>query len=66
MILLDANLLLYAHDARSPVHARARDWLDDVFSSEEVGLALATLLAFIRIGTSPLVFERPLSVSDAT
>jgi hypothetical protein len=66
VILLDANLLLYAYDARSAAHARARDWLEGTLGSEEVGLALSTLLAFIRIGTSPAVFERPLTVTDAT
>ena len=66
MILLDANLLLYAHDAGSPVHERARDWLEGALSSEEVGISLTTLLAFIRIGTSPAVFDRPMTVPEAT
>ena len=66
MILLDANLLLYAHDTSSPVHALARDWLEETLGSEdEVGLALVTLLAFLRVGTSPTVFDRPLTVEQA-
>lgn len=66
MILLDANLLLYAYDIRSPVHEKARDWLEETLGSEEdVGLALVTLLAFLRAGTSAAVFDRPLAVADA-
>ena len=67
MILVDANLLLYAYDISSPVHERARDWLEGVLGSEdEVGVALVSLLAFLRVGTNPTVFERPLTVDDAT
>jgi len=66
VILLDANLLLYAHDTSSPVHALARDWLEETLGSEdEVGIALVTLLAFLRVGTSPTVFDRPLTVEQA-
>jgi predicted nucleic acid-binding protein len=28
MILVDANLLLYAYDAQSPMHEKARRWLE--------------------------------------
>lgn len=66
MILLDANLLLYAYDAGSPAHVRVRGWLESAFQAEEVGIGLTTLLAFIRIGTSPAVFDRPLSAAEAT
>ena len=67
MILVDANLLLYAYDTSSPVHERARAWLEEILGSEdEVGVALVSLLAFLRIGTDPTVFERPMTVEDAT
>jgi toxin-antitoxin system PIN domain toxin len=66
LILIDANLLLYAYDVSSPVHERARDWLEEVFVTEdEVGLALASLLAFLRLGTDPRVFEHPLTIAEA-
>ena len=66
MTLVDANLLLYAYDARSPRHARARHWLAGEFSSgRPVRLALITLLAFLRIATDRRVFERPLTPDDA-
>jgi len=61
VILIDANLLLYAYDMASPHHRRARDWLRGVLSGdEEVRIPLASALAFIRIGTNAAVFDRPL------
>ena len=54
MIIVDANLLLYAHDAGSSHHAAARRWLEGTFSSDEpIGLAWAAVLAFLRVGTNP-------------
>lgn len=66
MILIDANLLLYAYDRLSPIHDRAVNWLEEALSSEdEVGLALVSVLAFLRIGTDARVFERPLTADEA-
>jgi len=66
VIIVDANLLLYAHDALSERHDAARRWLETVLSEEhDVRFALATLLAFIRIGSDPRVFERPLAIEEA-
>jgi toxin-antitoxin system PIN domain toxin len=66
MTLIDANILLYAYDRSSSHHQAARDWLEKIFSGpESVGLAWVTLLAFLRIGTSPRVVENPLSVNEA-
>lgn len=66
MILVDANILLYAEDSLSPFHQRARLWWDDQLSqSEPVCLCWTVLSAFIRIGTNPRVFEQPLSLEQA-
>jgi hypothetical protein len=66
MILVDANLLLYAYHQRAEQHERARAWLEAALSGlEPVGLAWSTILAFLRIATSPRVFERPLSAAEA-
>jgi predicted nucleic acid-binding protein len=35
MILIDANILLYAYDANSSRHAAARKWLQEAFSKGE-------------------------------
>lgn len=60
MIVVDANILLYAHDRRSPRHAAAAGWLTGVMDGPgPIGLSLATVLAFIRIITDPRVYEVP-------
>jgi toxin-antitoxin system PIN domain toxin len=66
LILVDANILLYAEDALSPRHQQARSWWDDLLSqSEPVCLCWTVLSAFIRIGTNPRIFEHPLSMDQA-
>jgi uncharacterized protein len=61
VILVDANLLLYAYDRTSDRHERARAWFEGVMNGEEdVRFGLATLLVFLRIATNPAVFRKPL------
>ncbi|HWG74736.1 MAG TPA: TA system VapC family ribonuclease toxin [Acidimicrobiales bacterium] len=65
-MLLDANLLLYAVDARSPQNAAASQWLQGVLHGDRrVGLPWQTIGAFLRISTHPRVSENPLSARDA-
>jgi len=66
LILIDANLLLYAYNASSEHHVAARAWLEKAFSGPQpVRLAWMTLLAFLRIGTNSRVFPHPLTVREA-
>jgi uncharacterized protein len=66
MILVDANILLYAEDQLSPHHSAAREWWDAQLSgAAPVCLCWTVLGAFIRIGTNPRVFEQPLSLDQA-
>ena len=66
MILVDANLLLYAEDSLNPRHKTARDWWDGRLSgTTPVCLCWLVINAFIRIGTNPRVFEHPLSLDQA-
>jgi hypothetical protein len=66
MILVDANVLLYAYDPRSKHHERCRRWVEGTFSGEEpVCIAWVTLLAFVRISTNPRIFEAPLGAAEA-
>ncbi len=54
MIVVDANLLLYAYDLTSPPHARARAWLETALSGDMlVGLPWQSITAFLRITTNP-------------
>ena len=66
MILVDANLLIYAVDRDSPHHARARRWLEATLSGAEwVGLPWLAILAFLRITTHPAVMRKPLAPDAA-
>lgn len=65
-MLLDANLLLYAVDARSPDHPTAAAWLEQVLNGDRrVGIPWQTIGAFLRISTHPRVTTHPLSAADA-
>jgi toxin-antitoxin system PIN domain toxin len=66
VILVDANLLVYAHVAAQPQHAAARAWLDEQLNSTvAVGLPWSSLLAFLRLVSNPRIFERPEPIGDA-
>jgi toxin-antitoxin system PIN domain toxin len=66
MILVDANLLLYATIEDYRQHPAARMWLEGRLNGKErVGLPWESLLAFCRIATNPRLFRCPLSVDMA-
>jgi len=66
LILVDANILLYAEDLLNPRHEQARTWWDTQLSGTGVVcLCWTVLCAFIRIATNPRVFENPLSLEQA-
>ena len=54
MIVLDANVLLYAYSPASPEHGRARECVEDLLSADAlVGLPWQSISAFIRVLTNP-------------
>ncbi len=66
MVIVDANVLVYAVNESMPQHSRARGWLEEALSGHEsVGFAWVVLLAFMRIATLPALFPQPLGASDA-
>ncbi len=66
MILLDANLLIYAYDSLATEHSKARSWLERRFSgTEDIGLSWVTVLAFLRIATSRRYESDPMSTEEA-
>jgi uncharacterized protein len=66
VILVDANLLVYAHVESLPEHKVARAWLDDRLSgTAPVGVPWQSLLAFLRLVTNPRVFDRPEPMAEA-
>jgi toxin-antitoxin system PIN domain toxin len=66
VIVVDANLLLYAYHAGAPEHEAARRWWEDSLSAPEpIRLPWVTALAFLRSATHPRVFRRPLEMAEA-
>ncbi|MBN1315666.1 MAG: hypothetical protein JXA42_09370, partial [Anaerolineales bacterium] len=66
MILVGANILLYAVDSLSPHHEQACIWWDNQLSqSDPVCLCWPVLSAIIRIGTNPRLYDQPLSLEQA-
>lgn len=65
-MLVDANLLLYAADDRSPQHERAARWLAEAVSGpRRVGLPWSSLSAVLRMSTNPRMFSSPLTPAAA-
>ncbi len=66
MILVDVNLLLHSYNADFPDHSRARKWWEQtVNTGEEIGLAWATILGFLRILTNPRAMPKPMPTDRA-
>jgi hypothetical protein len=66
VILVDANLLLYAKLSSFPEHETAHRWLDERLNGvDRVALPWPSLLAFLRLSTNTRLFPRPLSMAAA-
>jgi hypothetical protein len=66
VILVDANLLVYAFNPRMPQNEAARTWLDtQLNTTPRVGLPWPSLLAFVRIASNPRIFEQAVPVTRA-
>jgi uncharacterized protein len=66
MILIDANLLLYAGNQAAPEHERAGAWLDERLNgTAPVGLPWSAVLTFVRLATNPMVVRHPASPAEA-
>ena len=66
LMLVDANLLLYAVDRKSPFHTGAAEWLTEQLNGpRRVGLPWQSLVAFVRISTHPRASAAPLDPGEA-
>jgi uncharacterized protein len=66
VILIDANILIYAHVSSFAQHNLARNWLDQQLNAAApVGLPWTSLIAFLRLVTNPRVFEQPEPIDAA-
>jgi len=67
MILLDVNVLVYAHRADAPNHGAYRQWLEAVINSDQAyGMSDLVLSGFLRIVTHPRIFSPPSSMAEAS
>jgi toxin-antitoxin system PIN domain toxin len=66
VILVDANLLIYAVDRSAAQHPAARDWLQAKLTGHtRVGVPWASLLAFLRVVTNPRIVTGAVPMRDA-
>lgn len=66
MILIDANLLVYAVMEGMPQHVSSRKWLEATFQQKtRIGLPWTALLAFVRIASNRKIFESPIPILSA-
>ena len=60
MILVDVNVLIYAHREETERHEKFRAWLEDVLGgSSSFGVSDLVLSSCLRILTHPRVFDPP-------
>lgn len=65
----DVNVLVAASRSDHPHHAVARDWLEQAIGASRTGAALTlvpmVLASFLRLVTSPKIFQRATPIGDA-
>ena len=65
MVVVDANVLIYAYSAHSSHYEPSKQWLEKAFAGpEQVGFAWVVLLSFLRIMTASAMI-RPLTMQEA-
>lgn len=66
MVLLDVNVLVYAHRQDSPHHLQYLSWLEDLINSDHAyGVSDLVLSGFLRVVTHPRVFNPPSGMDKA-
>jgi toxin-antitoxin system PIN domain toxin len=66
MLMLDVNILVYAHRQESPQHERYAKWLLDLAAGfEPFALSQPAMEGFIRVVTNPKIFKPPTETSMA-
>ena len=66
MILMDVNILVYAHRADAPGHKALREWTETVVNGNQAyGMSDLVLSGFLRIVTHPAIFSPPSTMHAA-
>src|SRR5574338_1278618 len=66
VVLLDVNVLVYAHREDTQDHEAYLAWLENLVNSDQAyGLSDLVLSGFLRVATHPKVFTRPSTMGEA-
>ena len=66
VILIDVNILVYAHRPDAEDHAKYQNWLENTLNSGEMcGLSELALCGMVRIVTHPRIYSDPTPLSLA-
>ncbi len=66
MVLVDVNILVYAHRRDAPDHLDYRRWVEECVASDRAyGMADLVLAGFLRVVTHPRVFKTPSPLESA-
>ena len=66
MILLDVNVLVYAHREDTPEHEAFRSWLEETVAAEApFAVPELVLSGFLRVVTHPRIFAPPTPLEQA-
>jgi toxin-antitoxin system PIN domain toxin len=66
VLVVDTNILVYAADADSPFHAKARGWLEHQRVRPDAWYTTWSILyEFMRVTTHPRVMRRPWNAAQA-
>lgn len=66
MILIDVNVLVYAHREDARDHLAYREWVESVINGNtKYGFSALVLSGFVRVVTHPKIFEAPSSLEQA-
>jgi toxin-antitoxin system PIN domain toxin len=66
MILIDVNVLVYAHRPDANEHVKYRNWLEEVMNSGEAcGFSELALCGMVRIVTHPRIYPDPTPIDLA-
>jgi len=66
VVLIDVNVLVYAHRSDAADHSRYRAWLESVINADVAyGMTDLVLGSFLRVVTHPRVFKEPSPLEQA-
>jgi uncharacterized protein len=66
VIVVDLNVLIYAHNATAPEHDRMSEWAESAFSGKEkIGIDWAVVHGFLRLTTRGPVLATPFTIDEA-